>query len=42
MIKVQVGDFDVGAELGDFAQGRTDVGAVVNFLGLVRGQVRPR
>jgi len=35
-ISVQAEPFDFGAELADFGQGRTDVGAVVGFLGLVR------
>lgn len=39
-VRVQPGAFDYGAECGAFAlgrQGRGDVGAVVSFLGVVRG-----
>ncbi len=38
MIKVQSDIFDPGAELNNFMQGRTDMGAVVSFTGHVRGQ----
>ena len=34
--RVQREDFDVGAELEGLTAGRTDVGAVVSFTGLVR------
>lgn len=36
MIRVQSEDFDVGAELKALSQGKTDIGAVVTFTGLVR------
>ncbi len=36
MIKVQREDFDVGAELAQLTAGRTDVGGVASFIGLVR------
>jgi molybdopterin synthase catalytic subunit len=36
MIKVQREDFDVGAELSGLTAGRTDVGGVASFVGLVR------
>lgn len=36
MIRVQAEDFDPAAELDALLAGRTDVGAVVTFLGLVR------
>ncbi len=36
MIRVQAEDFDPAAELDALIAGRTDVGAVVTFLGLVR------
>ena len=36
MIKVQQQPFDVGAELAALAAGRTDIGAVASFVGLVR------
>ena len=35
-IRVQQAAFDFGAEAAAFARGRTDVGAVVTFSGLVR------
>lgn len=35
-VRVQADPFDAGAELNSFAQGRTDVGAIVTFSGLVR------
>lgn len=35
-VRVQSEPFDTGAELNTFAQGRTDVGAVVSFTGVVR------
>ena len=35
-VRVQPDLFDAGAELGRFAQDRTDVGAVVSFTGVVR------
>ena len=36
MIRVQAEPFDPGRELARFAQGRTDIGAVASFIGLVR------
>src|SRR4029434_5985903 len=36
MIKVHQEDFDVGAELAALTAGRTDVGGVASFIGLVR------
>ena len=36
MIRVQAEPFDVGAELSGFGRGRTDIGAVASFVGLVR------
>lgn len=39
MIRVQEHDFDVGTELARLTAGRTDVGGVATFLGLVRGEV---
>lgn len=38
-VRVQADVFDAGAELNSFAQGRTDVGAVVSFTGIVRDTV---
>jgi molybdopterin synthase catalytic subunit len=37
MIRVQEASFDVGAELEALHAGRTDIGAVASFVGLVRG-----
>jgi molybdopterin synthase catalytic subunit len=39
MIRVQREDFDVGAELDALTRGRTDVGGVATFMGLVRDLV---
>jgi molybdopterin synthase catalytic subunit len=36
-IRLQAGDFDVAAETAALTQGRTDIGAVVNFIGICRG-----
>ena len=36
MIRVQREDFDVAAELAALGAGRTDIGGVVSFVGLVR------
>lgn len=35
-VRVQREDFDVGAELAAMTRGRTDVGGVASFVGLVR------
>lgn len=35
-VRVQAADFDTGRELETLTQGRTDVGAVASFVGLVR------
>ncbi|MBI1245468.1 MAG: molybdenum cofactor biosynthesis protein MoaE [Alphaproteobacteria bacterium] len=35
-IRVQREDFDVGAELSGLTEGRTDIGAITSFVGLVR------
>lgn len=35
-VRVQAEPFDAGAELNAFAQGRSDIGAVVSFTGMVR------
>ena len=37
MIRVQENDFDIAAEVRAIARGRTDIGAVVTFTGIVRG-----
>ncbi len=36
MIRVQREDFDVGAELAALSEGRTDIGGITSFVGLVR------
>lgn len=36
-VAVQQADFDVGAEIAALSAGRTDVGAVASFVGVVRG-----
>ncbi len=36
-VSVQEEDFDIGAEMAALSSGRTDIGAVVSFTGLVRG-----
>lgn len=38
MIRVQAEPFDVSAELARFGRGRTDVGAIATFVGLVRDE----
>ena len=38
MIRVQTEDFDRGVELARLHAGRSDIGAVVSFVGLVRGE----
>ncbi|MDQ0391750.1 molybdenum cofactor biosynthesis protein MoaE [Labrys monachus] len=35
-VRLQRADFDVGAEVAALAKGRTDIGAVVNFIGICR------
>lgn len=36
MVRVQGGDFDLSTEVKKMTDGRTDIGAVVSFTGLVR------
>lgn len=36
MIRIQEQSFDVGAELAALTEGRTDIGALASFVGLVR------
>ena len=38
MIRIQEQDFDIGAEVAKLTAGRTDIGAIVTFLGTVRDQ----
>jgi molybdopterin synthase catalytic subunit len=37
-IRIQAADFDLAAEVGKLTAGRTDIGAVVTFSGLCRGE----
>ncbi|MFO1129692.1 MAG: molybdenum cofactor biosynthesis protein MoaE [Rhodospirillales bacterium] len=37
MIRVQAEDFDPGAELARLTEGRSDLGGIASFVGLVRG-----
>lgn len=39
MIRVQHEDFDIGTEIARLRQGRTDIGAIVTFIGTVRDQM---
>jgi molybdopterin synthase catalytic subunit len=41
MIRVQTEDFDVGRELAALTDGRTDIGGLASFVGLVRDFVEP-
>ena len=36
-IRIQEADFDVAQEIAALTQGRTDIGAVVSFSGICRG-----
>lgn len=36
-VRIETGDFDIGAEIRKLTSGRTDIGAVVTFTGTVRG-----
>ena len=36
MIRVQQEDFDIGTEIAALTEGRTDIGGVASFIGLVR------
>jgi molybdopterin synthase catalytic subunit len=35
-VRLQSADFDVGVEIAALTKGRTDIGAVVNFIGICR------
>ena len=37
-VSVQSGDFDMAAEIAALIAGRTDIGAIVTFTGICRGQ----
>jgi len=39
VIRVQHEDFDIGAEIARLRQDRTDIGAIVSFIGTVRDQM---
>jgi molybdopterin synthase catalytic subunit len=39
-VRVQREDFDIGAEIRRLTADRTDIGAVVTFTGIVRGEAR--
>ncbi|MQA65648.1 MAG: molybdenum cofactor biosynthesis protein MoaE [Alphaproteobacteria bacterium] len=41
MIRVQRDDFDIGRELDALTAGRTDIGGLASFVGLVRDFVNP-
>lgn len=41
-VRVQTEDFDIAAEIAALTSGRTDIGAVVTFTGLVRGSAAGR
>ena len=41
-VSVQAADYDTAAEIAALTAGRTDVGAVVTFSGLCRGEGGPR
>ncbi len=40
-VRVQKQDFDIGAEIRALTEGRTEIGGVASFLGLVRDFVEP-
>ena len=40
VVRVQLDDFDAGAEISRLTANRTDIGAVVTFTGLVRGEAK--
>jgi len=40
-VRVQTEDFDVGAEVRGLSAGRTDIGAIATFTGLVRSEGEP-
>ncbi|MBL8565344.1 MAG: molybdenum cofactor biosynthesis protein MoaE [Hyphomicrobiaceae bacterium] len=39
-VRVQPGDFDIGAEVARLVAGDTEIGAVVTFTGTVRGEAK--
>lgn len=41
-VRVQQEDFDVGAEIRRLTAERTDIGAIVTFTGVVRGEAKGR
>ena len=40
MIRVQHEPFDIAAEVAALSAGRTDIGAIVTFTGIVRGEAK--
>jgi len=40
MIRVQREDFDIGVEIAALARGRTDIGGVASFVGIVRDSLQ--
>lgn len=42
VIRVQAPDFDIGAELAALTRGRTDIGGIASFVGVVRGTAAGR
>ena len=39
-VRVQAADFDISAEIAALTAGRTDIGAIVTFSGVVRGEAK--
>ncbi|MDQ3261414.1 MAG: molybdenum cofactor biosynthesis protein MoaE, partial [Pseudomonadota bacterium] len=35
-VRVQTGDFDIGAEIAEMRKGNAKIGAIASFIGLVR------
>ena len=42
VIRVQAPDFDIGAEMAALTLGRTDIGGIASFVGVVRGTAAGR
>ena len=40
VVRVQEADFDISAEIAALTKGRSDIGAVVTFTGLVRDMAK--
>lgn len=41
-VRIQADDFDIGREIAALTKGRTDIGAVVTFSGVVRGEAKSK